>query len=54
MVFGLVFELLVDYFVIYLCSLGVYVEIGIFGVDMKVGLVNDGLMMIFIDIDDWY
>ena len=30
------------------------VETGIFGADMKVGLVNDGPMTILIDTDDWH
>ncbi|MDU2316598.1 MAG: D-aminoacyl-tRNA deacylase, partial [Cutibacterium acnes] len=35
-------------------SLGAHVETGIFGADMKVGLVNDGPMTILIDTDDWH
>ena len=50
---GSVSEPLVDHFVTHLRSLGAHVETGIFGADMKVGLVNDGPMMILIDTDDW-
>ena len=47
-------EPLVDHFVTHLRSLGAHVETGIFGADMKVGLVNDGPMTILIDTDDWH
>ena len=51
---GPVSEPLVDHFVTHLRSLGAHVETGIFGADMKVGLVNDGPMTILIDTDDWH
>lgn len=49
---GSVSKPLYDYCVEYISSLGYDVKTGVFGADMKIGLINDGPTTIIIDSED--